>query len=259
MALRLNDRVLETTTSTGTTSIELSNQAPSGFVTFQSGVSHNNSTYYAIVHQTTDEWEVGYGVFASGDDAFPAQGDAPVLTRTSIIASSNSNSAVSFTAGTKDVFVTYPAAQSIFLDQNGNLAIGSGLGGIVSNTKYRVIADGDIRASGVNAGSGIVIESLSSPPSTGNLAERLYNVDGTLYWEDEVLSSTSNLFNISASSGVGHIPIAMGSGINIVGGTNIITSLQDGGNGSGVITIDAPNIGTQLYISADHVPASGTH
>ena len=259
MALRLNDRVLETTTSTGTTSIELSNQAPSGFVTFQSGVSHNNSTYYAIVHQITDEWEVGYGVFASGDDAFPAQGDAPVLTRTSIIASSNSNSAVSFTAGTKDVFVTYPAAQSIFLDQNGNLAIGSGLGGIVSNTKYRVIADGDIRASGVNAGSGIVIESLSSPPSTGNLTERLYNVDGTLYWEDEVLSSTSNLFNISASSGVGHIPIAMGSGINIVGGTNIVTSLQDGGNGSGVITIDAPNIGTELYISADHVPASGTH
>ena len=259
MALQLNDRVLETTTSTGISAIELSNQSPSGFTTFQSGVSHNNSTYYAIIHQTADEWEVGYGVFASGDDAFPAQGDAPVLTRTSILASSNSNNVVGFTAGTKDVFVTYPAAQAVFLDQNGNLAIGSGLGGVVSNTKYKVVAEGDIRASGINAGSGIILENLSSPPSTGNLTERLYNVSGTLYWENEVLSSSTNLFNISASSGIGHLSIPIGSGINIVGGTNIVTSLRDGGNGSGIITIDAPNIGTEMYISADHVPSSGIH
>ena len=88
MAFKLGDRILETTTSTGTTDISLSNVAPSGFNTFHSGVGHAVGTYYSIVHQTSDEWEVGYGVVTTGDPLYPAQGDAPVLVRNIILKSS---------------------------------------------------------------------------------------------------------------------------------------------------------------------------
>ena len=57
MALKLYDRVLEFTTSTGTSSFELSNESPSGFTTFQSGVGHGIGTYYSATHQTEEEWE----------------------------------------------------------------------------------------------------------------------------------------------------------------------------------------------------------
>ena len=101
MAFILNDRVKETTTTTGTGAITLAG-AVGGFETFSAGIGGSNTTYYAIKHQTANEFEVGFGTLNGG---------ASTLTRTYIINSSNSDAAVDFTAGTKDIFCTMPAAK----------------------------------------------------------------------------------------------------------------------------------------------------
>ena len=110
MALVLNDRVKETTTTTSTGAVALGG-AVTGFETFAAGVGNSNTTYYAIVHRTADEWEVGLGTL---------DGSSANLTRTTPISSSNSDSAVNFSAGTKDVFCTFPASKAVFKDASDN-------------------------------------------------------------------------------------------------------------------------------------------
>ena len=74
MALVINDRVKETTTTTGTGTVSLGG-AVTGFETFAAGVGNSNTTYYAIVHQTANEFEVGLGTL---------DGDSSNLTRTTV-------------------------------------------------------------------------------------------------------------------------------------------------------------------------------
>ena len=109
MALVINDRVKVTSTTTGTGAIALGS-AVTGFETFAQGIGNNNTTYYCIFNQGTSEFEVGLGTL---------DGTSANLTRTTVISSSNSDSAVSFTSGTKDVFCTLPASKSVFLDATG--------------------------------------------------------------------------------------------------------------------------------------------
>ena len=109
MALVINDRVKVTSTTTGTGAMALGS-AVTGFETFAQGIGNNNTTYYCIFNQGTSEFEVGLGTL---------DGTSANLTRTTVISSSNSDSAVSFTAGTKDVFCTLPASKSVFLDATG--------------------------------------------------------------------------------------------------------------------------------------------
>jgi hypothetical protein len=104
MALVLADRVKETTTSTGTTAITLAGAA-TGYQTFSSAVGDANTTYYTIADQTGANWEVGIGTYTSSGNT---------LSRDTILASSNAGSLVTFTAGTKDVFVTYPAERALY-------------------------------------------------------------------------------------------------------------------------------------------------
>lgn len=104
MVLVLKDRVRETTTVTGTGTATLLG-AESGFDAF-SEIGDGNTTYYCIQHQSADEWEVGIGTYtASGT----------TLARTTVLSSSNGGSAVNFSSGTKDVFVTIPAASVAFV------------------------------------------------------------------------------------------------------------------------------------------------
>jgi hypothetical protein len=108
------DRVKETSTTTGTGTINLDGAA-SKFVGFVAGIGSGNVCYYSIVHQSAAEWEVGIGTVT---DATP-----DTLSRTTVLASSNAGSLVNFSAGTKDVFVTIPA-QAIAGKQN--LWVGAG-------------------------------------------------------------------------------------------------------------------------------------
>jgi hypothetical protein len=117
MALVINDRVKETTTTTGTGTFNLAG-AVTGFETFVAGVGDGNTTYYAITLPGTAEFEVGLGTIT---DASP-----DTLARTTIISSSNSDSAVDFSAGTKTIFCTLPASKTVFLDASGNIVAANG-------------------------------------------------------------------------------------------------------------------------------------
>jgi hypothetical protein len=110
MALVLADRVKETTTTTGTGTYTLGG-AVAGFQSFAI-VGDTNTTYYAITDGTS--WEVGVGTYTSS---------GTTLARTTILASSNSNNAVNWSAGSKEIFVTYPAGKSVYLDESGNLTL----------------------------------------------------------------------------------------------------------------------------------------
>lgn len=95
--MRFADRVKETTTTTGTGAITLAG-AVTGFRTFASALSSGDRVYYAIVTAVSQtEWEVGIGTFTT------------TLARDTVLASSNSNALVNFSAGSKEVFVTLPA------------------------------------------------------------------------------------------------------------------------------------------------------
>lgn len=103
MALVIADRVKETTTTAGNGTITLAGAA-AGYQSF-AVIGNGNTTYYCIAGQTTSEWEVGIGTYtASGT----------TLSRDTVLSSSDSGNKVVFSAGTKDVFVTYPADRSAF-------------------------------------------------------------------------------------------------------------------------------------------------
>jgi len=107
MALVVKDRVRESTTTTGTGTVTLGGAA-TGFQSF-SVIGNGNTTFYTIQLSNTNEWEVGIGTYTSS---------GTTLSRDTILESSNGGTAVNFSAGTKDVFVTYPAEKAIYL---GNL------------------------------------------------------------------------------------------------------------------------------------------
>ena len=115
MAFVIADRVRETTVTTGTGTIDLGG-AVTNFETFTANLSNGDTTYYAIVDNTNNAFEVGLGTFATGSPN--------TLARTTIIASSNSNSAVTLGTGTKDVFITIPASKLVVEDGSNNVAIG---------------------------------------------------------------------------------------------------------------------------------------
>jgi len=109
MALVINNRVRELTSTTGTGAVTLGG-AVGGFQTFAAGIGNSNTTYYAISINTENEWEVGLGTL---------NGDSSTLTRTTVLESSNSDSAVDFAAGSKEVFCTLPAEKAVYLDADG--------------------------------------------------------------------------------------------------------------------------------------------
>ena len=145
MALVLADRVKETTTTTGTGTLTLLG-AVSGFQSF-TAVGNGNSTYYTISSTGGSEWEVGIGTYtASGT----------TLSRTTILSSSNSGSAVNLSAGVKDVFVTYPAGRSVYSDGTTLTATNSavlpivsgGTGQTTANTAFNALAPSQATYSG---------------------------------------------------------------------------------------------------------------
>jgi len=112
MALVLADRVNETTTTTGTGTITLAG-AQTGYQSF-AAIGNTNTTYYTIVHQTANEWEVGIGTYTSA---------GTLLSRTTVLSSSNGGSLVNFSAGTKSVFCDYPAGKPVYRDVSDNVYV----------------------------------------------------------------------------------------------------------------------------------------
>ena len=101
MPLVLADRVQETTTTTGSGTITLAG-AKQGYQSFSLAIGNGNQTYYTIAGTT--EWEVGIGTFTTSTNT---------LSRDTVLSSSSGGGKVTFSAGTKDVFVTYPSSKSV--------------------------------------------------------------------------------------------------------------------------------------------------
>lgn len=133
MAFVLADRVKETTSTTGTGTITLLGAA-TGFQTF-AAIGNANTTYYTIALQGGSEWEVGIGTYtASGT----------LLSRDTVLASSNSGSLVNFSAGTKDVFCDYPAKRAVvggsgYTENDATIGVSSSI-----NTGRNAISGGPV-------------------------------------------------------------------------------------------------------------------
>ncbi len=139
MALALFDRVQETTTTTGTGSLALAG-AVSGFQSF-AVVGNGNTCYYTIVDGSA--WEVGIGTYSTS---------GPTLARTTVLSNSSGNtSPITLTAGSKPVFLTYPAEKSVNLDTSDNV---SPLGTVNSGTWQGTTVGVAYGGTGVVASSG---------------------------------------------------------------------------------------------------------
>lgn len=145
MALVLNDRVKETSTSTGTGTINLDGAAQS-FTTFVAGIGTGNTVYYCIEADGGADFEVGIGTVT---DATP-----DTLSRDTILRSSNSNNAVNFGAGTKNVFCTQPASKAVFEDASGNVTVAGTVDGIDIQTRDGVLTSTTTTANAALARTG---------------------------------------------------------------------------------------------------------
>ena len=222
MAHVLNDRVKETTTSTGTGTINLAG-ADAGFEGFVSAIGNSNTTYYAIAHQSSNEFEIGIGTVT---DASP-----DTLSRTTVISSTNSDSLVDFSAGTKDVFCTLPASKAVFFDESSgssDVSIGSrgtnpmGLsmvGTVLALTEQTNVASFQMdgaQASRIDMGSGPGTRQFVIYTDTANYSS-LERKDAK-----PILFSTNNTERFR---------ILQGGGIQLAAGNNI-------SNASGDLTLD---------------------
>ena len=115
MSLIVADRVQETTNTTGTGAYTLGG-AVAGFQTFASVASDTDTVYYSITDNV--DFEVGLGTYASG---------AGTITRTTVFSSSNSDAAVDWGIGTKNIFLTYPADKAVLEDASNNVTVGNNL------------------------------------------------------------------------------------------------------------------------------------
>jgi len=118
MALILADRVKQESTTTGTGTIAFSGGVD-GFQAFSAVCSTNDTLYYVIQDKIGTNFEIGHGTFNGSGQ----------LERTNILQSSNSDNAVNFGAGTKDVFITYPADKAVFQNYDGSITIPSTIDG----------------------------------------------------------------------------------------------------------------------------------
>lgn len=149
MALVVKDRVKVSTTTTGTGTITLG-AAASGYQNF-SVIGNGNTTYYAIVDSTAGTWEVGIGTYtASGT----------TLSRDTVLESSNAGSLVNFGAGSKDVFVTYPAERAVYYNETNNLDISSPTTISVNSSSNA------LRITQTGTGNALLVEDEANPDAT---------------------------------------------------------------------------------------------
>ena len=162
MALIQADRVKETSTTTGTGNFTLAGAA-TGFRTFSTGVGVGNTCYYVITDNSS--YEVGLGTLNS----------TSVLARTTVLISSNSNAAVDWGAGSKDVFTTYPGTKAVILDDSNNLNVAGNVS--IGGT---FLVTGEFNLSDVSASGTLDVASNAS-------------VGGTLKVDDDITNTSGNL------------------------------------------------------------------
>ena len=237
MALVLNDRVRETSITTGTGAMALGG-AVVGFQTFAAGIGNSNTCYYAISLRGGAEFETGLGTL---------DGDSSDLTRTTVFQSSNSDSAVDFSAGTKDVFVTLPASKAVFEDATtdnvtltADLSVGDDLtvnGGVieVKNTGAQSVVRFYCESSNAHYAE---IKAPAHSAFSGNVSLTLPAVTDTLVG----LAATQTLTNKTLTTPVLTTPIA-NAGVQLKNGATsagFLEFFEDSDNGTNKVTLIGP-------------------
>jgi hypothetical protein len=203
MALIVKDRVKESSTTTGTADFTLGGAA-SGFQTF-AVIGNSNTTYYAAIDQVNGTWEVGIGTYSS---------TGPTLTRDTVLESSNAGSKVSFAAGNKEVFCTYPAERSVYLDAAGSAVSVLDIGTLGVSTA-------NITTANITAGT------VTTSPASGNdLVNKTY--------VDTLVASGIHF----------HEPVRVESPINLNATYN---------NGTAGVGATLTNAGTQVALVIDGI------
>lgn len=212
MALVVADRVKETSTTTGTGTFTLAG-AVTGFQSF-SVIGNGNTTYYTISSQSGSEWEVGVGTYTSS---------GTTLARTTVLASSNSGALVNFSAGTKDVFVVYPAGKSVSTDYVQTISNKTlkdpAIEGCISEDIY-TITDG--AAFEIDPGNGsiqlITLGASRTPKATNFAAGEAVTLmvdDGSAYtitWTDTTFGSAGVIWETNG----GVAPVLASSGYTTI-------------------------------------------
>jgi hypothetical protein len=242
MAHVLADRVKETTTSTGTGTINLAG-ATSGFLSF-SAIGSGNTTVYCIAHQTLAEFEVGVGTYTSGPPN--------TLSRTTILASSNAGAATNFSAGTKDVFVTLAASRTVLTDASGNAVLGTPASGALTNCTFPTLnqnTTGSANSVKSNATTGLL--QIAGPAAASTRVMTTPDANFTAARTDAAQTftgvqtfSSQPIFN----GGTASTALALDASKNVVSVTNT-------GSGNNVLatspTISSPTLSGTVAVTGD--------
>jgi hypothetical protein len=229
MALIVADRVKEVTTTTGTGTYTLGG-AVDGFQDFSAVTVDTDTVYYAITDDT--DWEVGIGTIG---------GTQTTLARTTILSSSNSGSAVNWGAGTKNIFLTYPAEKAVYEDASGNVDVPNNLtvGGTVDGVDIAA-RDADLTTTTNTANAALP---KAGGTMTGNL---VLNADPTA----SLQAATKQYVDTIAAAGIHyHTPARVEAPANL-------PSTYD--NGTSGVGATLTNSGTQVAIVIDGIALSSS-
>jgi hypothetical protein len=260
MAFVTADRVLDTSTSTGTGALVVSGSSPNGYRTFSTVMSVGDTCYYSVQHQTLNEWETGTATYSSSN----------TLTRTTVASSSNANAAVSFSAGTKDVSITFLASKSVQSDPSGQV-INSG-GSYIRTTFTATAGQTSFTASyTVNYVqvyvNGILLNSADYTATTGTTVVLASAAAAGDIVDVIALNIGTFTGNVTVSGSPSSGQIATWTSATSIQGTTILPTANGGTGaslspttaGNTIFTTDGTNwSSTQKIVQGTAVSASGT-
>jgi len=242
MALVISDRVKETTTTTGTGTYTLGG-AVAGFETFTANLSNSDTTYYCCTDGT--DFEVGLGTFTSS---------GTTLARTTVISSSNSNNAVSWSSGTRTLFCTLPATKTIVLDASGNASVGGTVTATGTSVFTNLDISGDVDIDGTLEADAITVNGTAlNTVIAGVTVTNATNSSHVLVTDNESTSEENLItFVEDATSSTGNVGLEMDGNLTYNPSSGTITATIFKGN---IDAVDGDFDGT---LEADAITVGGT-
>ena len=248
MAFITADRVKDTSTTTGTGNITVSGSAPFGYRTFSTVLSVSDTFYYCIQGQGTSEWEVGLGTYVSSNQ----------FARTTVLSSSASGSAVSFSSGTKNVFITLAADKTLQIGPSSSVTVPTVIGGTTASSSltlqstsgvgtsdsilFKVGNNGATTALTIDT-SGNVLTGLAPTPTSGANTYRNIVISNDIANGSLLIGTNSSFLGRQSSDGstilnTGQANIIFSRGV--YGSTTTSMTINSSGNvGIGQASINA--------------------